>query len=153
MRANRQRGMQANYSCWMCKYYSNNCPYMREIYDFIDEAAMNIAEEELINQVHAIITAHWTEENVPREVVRKHISHHIVNQNMIIARSIRDINEMSATVKENVVVVDKYSGQFVVDEKLAKLYLTFINHITNLLKTDNLKVRPERPRPAKMDEA
>ena len=110
---------------------------MKEIYDYINEAALNITEEEIVNQVHSIINAQWPEENVPRITVKLHVFQHVVNQNLTIARSVREMNHMASIVRTNVTSVDSQTGNFIVDERMAKLYLTFIAQINNMMKADN----------------
>ncbi|EKX35104.1 hypothetical protein GUITHDRAFT_118757 [Guillardia theta CCMP2712] len=132
--------------CWLCRYYSASCPYMREIIEYVNDSALNIAEEEIVEQVYTIIASKWPQENVSREAIRTHFTQHSVSQNLIFARNVRDMNHLVNIVRAGVTTVEMHTGNMVVDDRMAKLYLSIVSQITAIFKNDG-------KRPALSDKA
>lgn len=125
--------MQEDGSCWLCRYSSADCCYMRTILDFIRDSALIMTEEEIVCQVHENINARWPECGMTRDGVRCHIASHMVCPSVIAARSVRDLSRVADEIRDCVVTVDQESGHRSVDEKMAKLYLSFVGSINSVL--------------------
>ena len=132
-----ETSQQANHEgCWLCRYCSSDCSYMQAVLDFIRDSALLMSEEEIVAQVHENILAQWPDSGMTREGVRTHVHSHMVCPNMVAARSVREMSRIAAEVRECVVSVDQETGHRCVDEKMAKLYLSFMGSINGVLKGD-----------------
>lgn len=122
--------------CWLCQYGSKNNPHTKEILDFISESATAMSEEEIVRQVHRTIRAEWPDLDVTKEDIRRHITQHTLCSNVVLSRTLRDLNRLSEEIRDTVVVYDPETGHRSVDEKTAKLYLSCVGQITNMLKLE-----------------
>lgn len=122
--------------CWLCQCSSTDCSMVKTILDFVHECAMMMSEEEIVEQVYENILHQWPESDVTRENIRTHINDHMVSSNVISARNVRLLSSLADEVKDNVVTIEQETGHRCVDEKMAKLYLSFVNQIQGIMKAE-----------------
>ena len=122
--------------CWLCQCSSTDCSMVKTILDFVHECAMMMSEDEIVEQVYENIIHQWPECDVTRENIRVHINDHMVSSNVISARNVRLLSNLADEVKDNVVTVEQETGHRCVDEKMAKLYLSFVNQIQSIMKAE-----------------
>eukprot|EP00960_Hanusia_phi_P000464 12884-Hanusia_phi.AAC.1 len=127
--------------CWLCRYSSNECPYMKTILDFIRDSAFIMDEEEIITQVCDSIAAQWPDSQVSRAVIKEHIHSHMVCPNLFAAHSVRKMKTIADEIEGHIVTTE-VEGYKTIDDKMARLYLAYIAQMNNILKGDQRRPYP-----------
>lgn len=123
-------------TCWLCQYGNKNNPHTKEILEFISDSATTMAEDEIVVQVHRTIKTKWPSLDITREDIKRHILQHTLSSNVVLSRTLRDLNKLTEEVRDTIVVFDPETGHRSIDEKNAKLYISCVNQITNMIKLD-----------------
>lgn len=126
-------------TCWLCQFGLRDCPFMRGAIKFIIEASPLMHEDEVVIQVERLIKAKYPEASITQQEIRTHITQHMVHPNIILPKAIRELNHLASEVRSSMLVHDPETNCRQIDEKQAKLYLSTITQISNILKIDKLK--------------
>lgn len=122
--------------CWLCQYGNKNNPHTKEILEFISDSATTMAEDEIVHQVYRTIKDKWPSLDITRDDIKRHILQHTLSSNVVLSRTLRDLNKLTEQVRESIIVLDPDTGHKSIDEKNAKLYISCVNQITNMIKLD-----------------